>query len=210
MHLIYVADPMCSWCYGFAKTMDALITDPPHAQPVQLTLVMGGLRPYTTEPLEPARANEIFEHWHHVREASGQPFAEAPRTALHLPGFVYDTEPASRATVAVRGRWPELAWRYFKAVQQAFYAEGRDVTRPGVLAELAAQQGLPRHEFEATFESAEAHEATRRDFAQTQAWGIRGFPALVAEHSGQLHLVARGYTPVEPLRQRLAGLAAQR
>jgi len=26
--LVYVADPMCSWCYGFGKTLGALIEDP--------------------------------------------------------------------------------------------------------------------------------------------------------------------------------------
>ena len=62
--------------------------------PLQLALIMGGLRPFTTEPMAPGKADEIFGHWHHVAEASGQPFAQAPNTALHLPGFVYDTEPA--------------------------------------------------------------------------------------------------------------------
>ena len=51
-------------------------------------------------------------------------------------------------------------------------------------------------------------DATRQDFAQSQAWGIRGFPALVAEHDGQLHLVCNGYAPIEVLRQRLASMTA--
>jgi putative protein-disulfide isomerase len=102
MDLIYVADPMCSWCYGFAKPMEALLAEPGVARPLRLALVMGGLRPYTTEPLPAHQAEEIFEHWRHVHEATGQPFAPAPHTALHREGFVYDTEPASRATSALK------------------------------------------------------------------------------------------------------------
>ncbi|MDE2297133.1 MAG: hypothetical protein KGK18_03120, partial [Burkholderiales bacterium] len=128
MNLIYVGDPMCSWCYGFAKPLDELLADPQGAAPLQLALLMGGLRPFTTEPMALARADELAGHWHHVEQASGQPFTQAPHTAMHRPGFVYDTEPASRATVTVRSRWPQQVWRYFKAVQHAFYAEGRDVT----------------------------------------------------------------------------------
>ncbi|WP_280154939.1 DsbA family protein [Piscinibacter sp. XHJ-5] len=208
MNLIYVADPMCSWCYGFGKTVDALLADPGTAAPLQLALVMGGLRPYTTEPLAPGRAEEIFGHWKHVHEASGQPFAGAPDTALHRPGFIYDTERASRATVTVRSLWPQHVWRYFKAVQQAFYAEGRDVTQRDVLVDLAERLGLPRGNFEDAFDSEGLREATRADFAQSQHWGIRGFPALVAQAAGGLHLVAHGYLEAQPLRERLAALPA--
>ena len=207
MNLIYVADPMCSWCYGFGKTMEALLAAPGDAAPLQLALMMGGLRPYTTEPLGAGRAAEIAGHWKHVHEATGLPFAGDDTSAMHRPGFVYDTEPASRATVAVRTHWPQHVWRYFKAVQKAFYADGRDVTRREVLAEVAEETGLPRGNFEVAFDSEAMRDAARGDFAQAQHWGIRGFPALVAEAGGELHLVAQGYLPDDALRQRLAALA---
>ncbi|MBW8831221.1 MAG: DsbA family protein [Burkholderiales bacterium] len=206
MNLIYIADPMCSWCYGFGKTLNALLADPRDAAPLQLALVMGGLRPYTTEPLAEGHADEILGHWKHVHEASGLPFSQAPNTALHDPEFIYDTEPASRATIAVRTHWPQHVWRYFKAVQHAFYADGKNVTRPEVLADVAEEVGLPRANFATVFASAQAREAARQDFEQSQAWGIRGFPALVAEAGGKLHLVAHGYLPEDALRERLAGL----
>jgi putative protein-disulfide isomerase len=209
MNLIYIADPMCSWCYGFGRSVDALLADAGAAAPLQLALVMGGLRPFTTDAMAPDRIDEILGHWHHVHEASGQPFAQAPHTILHEPGFVYDTEPASRAVVAVRSHWPTRVWRYFKAVQQAFYADAKNVTRPEVLADLAEAQGLPQAEFAQAFASQAMRDATLRDFRQSQAWGIRGFPAVVAEHDGALHLVAQGYLPVEGLRERLAALAGQ-
>ena len=72
MNLIYVADPMCSWCYGFAVSLDALLAEPGAAAPLQLAIVMGGLRPFTQEPLEPARADEIAGHWRHVAASTGQ------------------------------------------------------------------------------------------------------------------------------------------
>ena len=208
MNLIYIADPMCSWCYGFGKTMAELLAEPRDAAPLQLALVMGGLRPFTTEPLAASRADEIFGHWHHVHEASGLPFAQAPNTALHEPGFVYDTEPASRATVTVRSLWPQHTWRFFKAVQEAFYAQGLNVTRPEVLADVAEAQGLPRAEFAAAFASQPMRDATTADFAQSQRWGISGFPALLAEHAGQLNWISRGYAPINSVREKLSELLA--
>jgi len=208
MNLIYVVDPMCSWCYGFARPMDELLAEPGEFAPLQLALVMGGLRPYTTEPMARERADELAGHWTHVAEASGQPFKQAPDTAMHRPGFVYDTEPAARAVVTVRSHWPKLVWRYLKAVQHAFYAEGRDVVQPEVLADVAESLGLPRAEFATRFASQAMRDAVRADFAQAQAWGIRGFPALIAEHGDHLHLVAQGFVPGDALRQRLAAASA--
>lgn len=207
MKLLYIADPMCSWCYGFAKTVDALLAEPGDAAPLQLALMMGGLRPYTTEPMAPERADEIFGHWAHVHEASGQPFAAAPNTALHEPGFIYDTEPASRAVVAVRTLWPQHGWKYLHAVQKAFYAEGRNVTKPEVLADVAEALGLPRAAFAKAYASEQMRAAVRADFDQAQAWGIRGFPALILDQGERLQLVCQGYLPLAPLRERLAAAA---
>lgn len=208
MNLIYVGDAMCSWCYGFARPLDDLLADPQDTAPLQMALVMGGLRPFTTEPIAPERADELAAHWHRVAEASGQPFAAAPHTALHLPGFVYDTEPAARATVTVRSLWPKQVWRYFKAVQHAFYAEGRNVTEPGVLADIAEALGMSRAEFGRAYASQDMREATLRDFQQSQAWGVRGFPTLIAEHGDHLHLVGSGFMPLDTLRARLTAAAA--
>ena len=208
MNLIYLGDPMCSWCYGFAAPLDELLADPQGAAPLQLALVMGGLRPFTTEAITPERADELAGHWRHVAQASGQPFAQAPNTALHLPGFIYDTEPASRATVTVRSLAPKLVWRYFKAVQHAFYAEGRNVTEPGVLADVAEALGIARTDFAKAFASQEMRDATLADFRQSQAWGIRGFPTLVAEHGDHLHLVGSGFMPIDALRAALSGASA--
>ena len=208
MNLIYVGDAMCSWCYGFAQPLDALLADPQEAAPLRLSLVMGGLRPFTTDAIAPERADELAGHWHRVAEASGQPFAQTPHTALHLPGFVYDTEPAARATVTVRSLFPQHVWRYFKAVQHAFYAEGRNVTQADVLTDIAESLGLPRVEFAETFASKEMRDATLQDFQQSQAWGIRGFPTLIAEHGDHLHLVGNGFMPIATLRERLTGAAS--
>jgi putative protein-disulfide isomerase len=204
MNLIYVGDAMCSWCYGFAKPLDELLADPRDAAPLQLALVMGGLRPFTTEAMSTERATELAGHWHKVAETSGQVFAQASHTAMHRPGFVYDTEPAARATVTVRSLWPQHVWRYFKTAQHAFYAEARDVTDAGVLTDIATDLDLPRSDFAKAFASQEMRDATMQDFRQSQEWGIRGFPTLIAEHGDHLHLVGSGYMPIDTLRQQLS------
>ena len=197
--LIYIADPMCSWCYGFGPQLSRLLEGLPETP---LEIVMGGLRAYNTKPMDEALKATLLTHWRHVEERTGLPFA---REALEHTGFVYDTEPACRAVVAARGLAPATQLAVFQAIQEAFYAQGRDVTRGEVLAEVAAQaMSRAGHSIDAaTFQQAwaaeRAVEATRADFLQVQQWGVSGFPTLVLERSGQLDLVTSGYTTVEEL-----------
>ena len=193
--LLYVMDPMCSWCWGFAPVAQALI-EQAQAAGVELHLVVGGLRTGNSAALEPSTRRYILEHWQAVADATGQPF----NFDGALPeGFVYDCEPACRAIVAARSLAPDCAWRLLKLIQQAFYVQGRDVTQASVLAELAQTAGLPRIEFAAAFDSAEQHTATAADFTWVQDLGIAGFPTLLAERDGQLALLTNGYQALEPV-----------
>lgn len=193
--LLYVMDPMCSWCWGFAPVARALV-EQARAAGVPLALVMGGLRTGQGAALEPSTKRYILEHWHAVHDATGQPF----RFEDALPdGFVYDTEPACRAVVSARRLDEDCAWALAGEIQKAFYAEGRDVTQASVLTELAERVGLPRIEFADAFDSQENHLTTLADFSWARDLGIAGFPTLLAERDGQLALLTNGYQPLEQL-----------
>jgi len=198
MHLLYIADPLCSWCYGFGPELSKLLAS--HTD-TRLDLVMGGLRPFNREAMSDAFRNMLREHWHHVAEASGLPFSEA---ILAREGFVYDTEPACRAVVTARAMAPSMEYSYFKAVQAAFYRDGRDVTRPEVLADVAAEGGYGRELFLEWLQSDAMREEILKDFSTTQSLGISGFPTLAVEHGKQRYLATSGYVTAEVLEHRLA------
>lgn len=202
VRLVYFADPMCSWCYGFGPQLSALLE---RVGPFDLRLVMGGLRAYNTSVMDAALKRTLREHWQHVHEASGLPFADGQ---LAREDFVYDTEPACRAVVTARTQEPERALDYFHAVQAAFYGEGRDVTQGDVLADVAAALGLQRAEFAAAWASESMKLETRGDFLLAQRLGVSGFPTLAMHHGERLHLVANGFTRTHILSQRVAQIAA--
>jgi|SRR5436190_15411094 len=189
--LIYFADAMCSWCYGFAPVIGRIRQTFGDALPIQL--VMGGLRPGTAEPMtEKARAT-VLEHWGHVEEASGQPFDPSVLTE----SFVYDTDPAARAVVLVRGHDPEMAMDFLERVQRAFYAEGRNVTCPEELAVLATEFGFEAEPFTQALTGEAIKDATWRDYAVSQRAGVSGFPTLVGgpDDEGRFGVVTRGFAP---------------
>ena len=182
--LVYVADPMCSWCWGFSSVVAEL------SATVPVTVMVGGLRPGTTQPLDDRTKAMIREHWSHVHEATGQPFDFA---FFDRAEFVYDTEPACRAVVAARSLDASASVPFLAHLQRAFYSEGRDVTDAATLVELAGTFGLDRAAFEVCWRSDETVRATRRDFAHCREIGVTAYPALLGRLGETTRLITIGY-----------------
>lgn len=202
---LYIADPMCSWCYGFSQELQKFLAEIPDAE---LDIVLGGLRAYNTQIMDPDQRDMILSHWEKVQQVSGLPF---DMTGLSKPGFIYDTEPACRAVVTAKILTEDMPTKInfavFQAIQDAFYAEAKDVTNEKVLAEVAVQ-ALNAYEnsdvfdvasFLETLQSPESKDETRQHFQQIQRWGVRGFPVLLLVKEDGLHMLSSGYTSAQDL-----------
>ncbi|MEM5341219.1 DsbA family protein [Paraburkholderia azotifigens] len=210
MKLIFVGDPMCSWCYGFGKEMSAIAQSLPN---LDVQVVVGGMAAGSTQVLDDAGKQFRLTHWARVEQMSG---AEFNREALMArENFVYDTEPVCRAVVTARTIAPGVDMlKVFRAFQRAFYVDGLDTTDGSVLAEVGAQaiaeQGIATtaDAFFEAFTSDEVIDATQRDFELTRRLGVRGFPSLFVEIDGKIGQLSSGYTTAAQVTQALKPLAA--
>ena len=196
--ILLIVDPMCSWCWGFSPSVEAMAEE--YADRAPVFPIAGGLRPLTTKPMTEAAKAEIRHHWEDVGKASGQPF---DFSFFERDGFVYDTEPACRALVTVRSLKPEAALPYLASQHKAFYAENRDITDPDVLAGLAEAAGLDRGTFAGAFPSRQMIYLTASDFFRSQSMGVSGFPTTVLREGENLSLLSSGFMPFEDLKPRL-------
>lgn len=208
MHLIYVGDPMCSWCYGFGKELSSVLEAEPD---LSLQIVVGGLRAGGTEVLDEAGKQFRLSHWARVEAASGLPFNREALMARE--GFVYDTEPVCRAVVAARLIAPAASQLdVFRALQRAFYVDGLDTTDPATLARVTADAlSAAGHATSAAtvleqYQSTTAIEETGKDFRKARRWGIASFPALLMELNGTLHPVVPGYSSAAEIRSGIQAL----
>lgn len=201
--LIYVGDPMCSWCWGFAPEIESLAED--H----DVEVVVGGLRPGPmARELDDAMASSLARHWQLVGEQTGQPFATA--FLERRDGWVYDTEPAAVAVTTLRSMDETATLGYFTDIQMAFYGRGEDVTLPAVLVGLATDLDIDLELFATTIETDEARKTAWRDFSRARNWGIGGFPSLVGElDDGRLVLLSRGWAKADVIRDRMLQLAKE-
>ncbi len=202
---LYIADPMCSWCYGFSQELQHFLADKPDAE---LDIVLGGLRAYNTQVMDADQKEMILSHWEKVRQVSGLPF---DMSGLNKPGFIYDTEPACRAVVTAKMLTDDMPTKInfavFQAIQDAFYAGARDVTNEQTLAAVAVSalnayeqnDAFDVESFLETMQSAEAKEETSQHFQQIQRWGVRGFPVLLLVKEDGLHMMSSGYSRVSEI-----------
>ena len=95
---------------------------------------------------------------------------------------------------------PKLALAFMGRVQQAFYAENRDMTSPDEIAAVAEEAGLEREAFADAFLAPDTRNETFRDFLTAQQLGIHGFPTLIAGSEAEGYaLVTNGYRPLDDI-----------
>jgi len=214
MKLVFAGDPMCSWCYGFAKELKALVARHPE---LPLSILVGGVRAGATDVLDDAGKQFRLAHWARVEESSGLPFNR--KALLGRENFVYDTEPVCRAVVTARRLAPDAdQLAVFDALQRGFYVDGLDTTDGSVLSAIGAaalrEQGksVSDEHFLREWKSNGAIAETANDFSYVRALGIASFPHLLLQDGQHLISVSPGYAGVdqvdralhEALRQRAA------
>lgn len=192
--LIYVVDPMCSWCWGFSPIFEVIVREYRGRVPVQIML--GGLRPGNTTPFDAQKREYILRHWRAVHQRTGQPF----NFTFHMSSdFTYDTEPSSRAVRVVRRLAPAHELDYLKGVQEAFYVKNWDVTRETVLREIAEGQGVDPVLFSGLFRDPHMKQDTWGEFARARERGVDGFPTLLGRHVKNYSILTHGYQALDQL-----------
>ncbi len=187
--LIYFADPMCSWCWGFAPVIQQ-VRETFSDLPIQM--LMGGLSPGNTQIMDDAAKQEIKQHWQHVNEASGQPF---DYDFFQRTDFIYDTEPANRAVIACFRLDSSKALAFLKHLQQAFYELNQDITSSSQLIELAKEFGLDKAEFKRLLDDPETSRITQLSFDYARHLQVSGFPTLIGQTPVAHTVLTRGYQP---------------
>ena len=189
--LIYVGDPMCSWCYGFTSELDEALQV--LGDEIDFEIVMGGLRPFNKETMFDLK--EFLEgHWQEVNSMTGQKFSY---DILEDKDMLYDTEPACRAVVTIKEIDPTLTHAYFKSAQHSFYFQNRNPIEASTYVELAKKFGINEDVFLEKFNSEQMKIAVKNEFSFASQLGANSFPTLILKNNDTYFLVSRGYSKSE-------------
>jgi len=192
--LIFVIDPMCSWCWGFHPIMAKLHSEYGHRY--TFSIVVGGLR--TSGQMEWNEQSKAYlkQNWDAVHKATGQAFN--PKL-LNLTHFDYNTSPACKAIVTVRELWGEsAAFEYLGAIQSAFYTEGIDISSIDILTSYVNQD---KETFTSFYSSERAELLMQHDFSKARSMGANAFPSTVKIDKEGLMTCHSGFKSLEEIRK---------
>ncbi len=202
--IIYVGDPMCSWCWGFSPVLESIRQF--LGDRLSLKLMVGGLRVDFAEIWDERFKGFLKHHWEDVHNKTGQPFSH---DFFQRKQFDYITEAPCRAVVTLRKLSPENVFSYFKTLHHGFYAENQDITEAKTLSELAKPYDISPNHFIETFQSPEIIEETKMDFYKAKELGVRGFPSIVLKDGEKQSFLTVGYQPFDELKPRIESWLAQ-
>ena len=189
--LIFVIDPMCSWCWGFHPIIKKLREV--YSKEYNYSLVVGGLRTKGQMDWNQESREYLAQNWSAVAKRTQQAFNFS---LLNQDSFEYDTYPACKAIVTVRELWgDEASFDYLEKIQEAFYAKGEDTTSIEVLLKYIENQ----EEFLTFYQSQRAEILMHHDFAKSRSMGANAFPSVVKIDT-QGHMVClKGYREIEEI-----------
>jgi putative protein-disulfide isomerase len=193
--VIFVVDPMCSWCWGFAPVIEALRSNTEQT----FSLVVGGLRSKGEMTWDESSKDYLKGHWEQVSQSTGQPFSY---TLFEKTDFDYDTYPACKAVVSVRELFGvQKAFEYLHILQQAFYARSEDITQVETLVKLLDNMGLDTHKFTSFYKSDRAQLLMEHDFAKARSMGANAFPSVVMIDQEGHMISQKGYRSLHEIQR---------
>ncbi len=196
--LLYVTNPMCTWCYGFTPVIRRL-----HALwqgRLNVKVLLCDMQAYATEPLQQQEKQRLAVSWHRVQERTHLPFDYGFFTRK---GFVYKTEPVCRALLSVRLLRPVLTLEVLRAFHSAFYADGLDVTDSEVLTRIVKLFGISENLFLTLYESEEVTAQLQAEFNFVYGLEATSFPSVYIESMHGPALLVKGYVELHELEERL-------
>ena len=195
--LIFVVDPMCSWCWGFSPVLEAL----KNSTEYKYSLVLGGLRSKGQMAWDSSSRAYLKEHWGQVSKSTGQSFN---MTLFEKENFDYDTYPACKAIIVIRELFGMTkAFESLYLLQEAFYVQSEDITQLDILLSLLGNLEIDIKAFEDFYKSERAQVLMEHDFAKARSMGANAFPSVVIIDEDGHMLCQKGYRSLEDMKQLL-------
>jgi len=173
--LIYIHDPMCSWCWGFRPVWQQV--QRAVAGKLDVRYVLGGLAADTDEPMSEEMRLNIIDNWRRIqREIPGTEFNYDFWTVCSPRRSTY---PACRAIIACRMQQPALENEMLLLIQQAYYLQAKNPSELDVLAALAEQLGLDTRQFVDDIQSEVCQNILLGEIQFCREINISSFPSIV-------------------------------
>lgn len=192
--LVYVHDPLCSWCYGFSPVVRQLFDTT--RRRASWEILAGGM--VVGDRVGPiGRISEFLKKaLPKVEGTTGVRFGPRFTSNVLDPGtLVLSSFEPSRALQAVKILAADRALPYAAGVQKALYEDGLDVTSMKVLGDVAESVRVVGFEIE--YLKTSTYDRTLEEFRRVSDLGVTGFPTLLGFDGDEALVFSRGWSPFD-------------
>ena len=172
--LIYIYDPMCSWCYAFNSSLQALQKDLPST--IRFSYLLGGLAPDSTEPMPIDLQNTIQQAWKRIEKTVPNLQFNYDFWKLNTP--IRSTYPACRAILAAKKQGVEYETKLLHAIQTAYYQKARNPSLQKTLQSCAIEVGLDTDTFIRDLNSQTINIELNKEIEFARNLGVASYPSL--------------------------------
>jgi len=199
--IIYVFDAHCGWCYGFSDVI--LHFSEKHKNEYNFKVLSGGL--ITGERVGPigAMSDYILKAIPNLEKTTGMKVGQAYIDVLKDGTRVQNSLIPAKALCVLKEMLPNQEIMLAHKVQELQFVEGKNLQDQVTYIDLCNDLGLSADDFLKKFESSDYEQKAQQEFAQSSAWGIRGFPAVVLDRGDTLLAMSNGYTNLSSLEENL-------
>ncbi len=187
--LFYIHDPMCSWCYAFSRSWDALQAE--LSEDIAIVYLAGGLAPDTTEPMPLSMQHTIQQIWQRIEQSVPGVSFNYDFWSRNTP--IRSTYPACRAVLAARKQHAESEPEMLLAIQRAYYQTALNPSLPETLQGCAQEIGLDVAVFGRDLISPEIDDGLQHEIRQSQQLDAYSFPSLRLVHNNAIFPIPIDY-----------------
>ncbi len=193
--LIYVHDPMCSWCWGFEPARQKIFEA--MAGRMQIRRMVGGLAPDSEVPMPEAMRSMLQQAWRRIEQT-------IPGTEFNFDFWQKcsprrSTYPANRAVIAAREQGDEFDAQMTARIQRAYYLEARNPSDECTLIELATDIGLDTEQFATSLAADSTQQKLTTEIQAAREMGIDSFPSMAVLRAGGLRHIGLNYIQPETM-----------
>ena len=203
----YFFDALCGWCYGFSPAFMEMFEE--HKNDIEFEAFCGGM--VINDRIGPIGkvAAYIKDAYKVVEEKSGEYFGEDFLNNILEPGTaVFTSIPSAQAMAVVKSEHPELSVPYAAELLKGVYLHGYEPLDHSKYGEMAASVGAKIEDFESKMKSEVMLGRAYEDFKTSHAFGVKGFPTLIATMDEKHYVLSNGFIPYPELKQRFQTLYA--
>ncbi len=203
--LIYCYDAYCGWCYGFSPVIKRIAEE--YNNEFDFEVLSGGM--IITEKAKHISftAAYIEQAYKVVEEHTGIKFGEDYLWHITHPedsDWYPSSEKPAIALCIFKEFYPERQIEFATDLQYALHYEGRDLCDDEAYIHLLEKYSIQPETFYTKLKSETYKEMAYYEFALCKQLQVTGYPAVLLQiNDTKFHLLARGFTAYEDLKERL-------